>query len=68
MDIHFEHCHRCPFFSCYELGTCYNCSCDHPDAPEGLNVDDHCADHDDYKRGFPKECPFKTSVTFHKKG
>ena len=63
LEIKVEKCGtKCPFFSCYELGTCYDCGCNHPNASNILvdshSLDDICNDESGFEL-FPEECPLK---------
>ena len=52
-----DECRQCIFMWCYESGTCYQCGCNHPDAPESLKKDNLYKWCEREKEGFPKECP-----------
>ena len=58
MSILFSHellaCDTCPFLSCYERGTCYQCKC-YIDGD--IDIQDHC----DCKT-CPSECPIKNGM------
>ena len=47
-------CDTCPFFNCYEQGTCYECKCF---LDKSIEVEYHC-DHKTY----PLDCPLKNGM------